>query len=225
MRVVGVISPRGRLRRTPSPLRESEYRKLRTTFNTMSEDERTSWNRRYREKSHLSLAPDPFLVQTYDEFIHPLFPRGREALDVAGGVGRHALFLAQRGWRVTLNDISEVGIDQAKAAADKRGLRGIEYVVCDTSEFNFGRARYDLVFVFFYLERSLFPKLRKALRPGGLLVYKTYTHEHRKYGRGPAHPMYFLKDNELLHAFGDMRVLFYRETVKERGVAELVARR
>ncbi len=191
----------------------------------MSENERASWNRRYREGSHYSFEPDSFLVEAYDEFVSPLFPQGGVALDVAGGIGRHTVYLAERGWRVTLNDISEVGIANARTVAKQRALRNIDYAICDTLDFDFGHARYDLVLVFFYLERSLFAKLHQTLRPGGLIVCKTYTQEHLKYGRGPTHPMYFLQGNELLRAFSDLRILFYRETVRERGVAELIAQR
>jgi hypothetical protein len=58
-----------------------------------------------------------------------------------------------------------------------------------------------------------------------LLVFKTYTREQLKLGGGPSHPMHLLEPNELLRAFGDMRVLHYRETVKDKAVAELVARK
>jgi len=68
-------------------------------------NERTSWNQRYRERSHSSLQPDPFLVDGYQEFIAPLFPAGGIALDIAGGVGRHAIWLAQRNWKVDSLDI------------------------------------------------------------------------------------------------------------------------
>lgn len=190
----------------------------------MSSSERESWNRRYREGSHSSRSADEFLLRTYDEYIQPLFPQGSTALDLAGGIGRHSIWLAERGWRVTLVDISEVAINEARHTARKRSVE-IESVVADTADYKFGRARFDLILVFFYLERALFPKIARALRPRGVLVYKTYTHEHRKFGRGPSHPMYFLKDNELLHAFRKFRVLSYRETVGDRGIAELVAQK
>src|SRR2546421_12991742 len=75
---------------------------------TMEHDERTLWNKKYSQGSHTSLEPDPFLLSAWSEFLKDIVPG--KALDVAGGVGRHALWLAERGWKVKLVDISEVGI-------------------------------------------------------------------------------------------------------------------
>ncbi len=187
-------------------------------------DERTSWNQRYQERSHSSLEPDPFLVDSYEEFIHPLFAQGGSALDVAGGVGRHSVWLAQRDWRVRLVDISEVGIARAQENAGNFPGR-IDFEVGDVSNFTADNKQYDLVLVFFYLQREVFPELLKALRPGGLLLYKTYTRLHPKFGRGPTHPMHLLEQNELLRAFPELTVLHYHETVRERGVAEFLGRK
>jgi 2-polyprenyl-3-methyl-5-hydroxy-6-metoxy-1,4-benzoquinol methylase len=80
-------------------------------------DEKASWNKKYSEGSHASLEPDPFLVSACQEFLSG--QRAGSALDVAGGVGRHAIWLARRGWRVRLLDISEIGIGLAEKNAAK----------------------------------------------------------------------------------------------------------
>ena len=72
------------------------------------------WNERYSRGEHIISEPMPLLVST----ISGLKP-GR-ALDVACGVGRHAIFLAERGWQVTAVDASSVGIELARAAARER---------------------------------------------------------------------------------------------------------
>jgi SAM-dependent methyltransferase len=191
----------------------------------MPDNERDAWNQRYREGSHGGRSPDPFLVKSFEEFIEPLFPATGTALDVAGGAGRHAVYLAERTWRVTLADIAEVGIERAHELAKAHGV-AIDFLAGDARSLDFGRERFDIVMVFFYLERDLLPMLAVALRPGGLVIYKTYTHEHEKFAiHRLSHPMYFLGDNELLHAFPGFRVLHYRESVHERGIAELVARK
>jgi tellurite methyltransferase len=184
-------------------------------------DERASWNRRYRQGSHTSLEPDALLPNAYKEFIIPLLPSAGRALDVAGGVGRHAIWLAERGWRVTLVDISDTGVHQARENARRRAKQ-IAFEVRDLAEFRAGKSRYDLVLVFFYLQREIFPELVKALRPGGVLVYKTYTQRQRNFGGGPTHPMHLLKPQELLRAFSALQILHYQETIRDRGVAELV---
>lgn len=198
------------------------------------QDEKALWNQKYREKSHSSLEPDPLLVSAYQEFLG-----GREpgsALDVAGGVGRHSIWLAQRGWSARMLDISEVGIGMARESVQRElGSHGKEVLVtAEVADLNatkeLGREKYDLVLVFFYLQRELFPALISALKPGGLVIYKTYTTEQRRFSggssnRGPSHPMFLLEPNELLRAFASLRVLHYHETVAEKGLAELVARK
>ena len=68
-------------------------------------EERQDWNRRYSDGSHASFEPDPFLNSAYDDFIQPLFPKSGSALDIAGGTGRHAIWLAELRWKVTVVDI------------------------------------------------------------------------------------------------------------------------
>lgn len=195
----------------------------------MAIDEKASWNKKYSEGSHSSLEPDPFLVSAYQEFITDR-PAG-SALDVASGVGRHAIWLAQRGWRTKLIDISEVGIGLAEKNAS-RALGPVAKEFLITSEVadldsvqDLGREQYDLVLVFFFLQRELFPALLESIKPGGTLIYKTYTTEQKNFSRGPSHPMFLLESKELLRAFSSLRVLHYHETVREKGVAELVARK
>ena len=195
----------------------------------MERNEKTEWNQRYRERSHSSLKPDPFLVTAYSQFLSAL-PAGK-ALDVAGGVGRHTLWLAERGWTVKLIDVSEVGIELARknlrALGRKTRLaKNVGFEVLDLQTVSdLGNAQYDLVLVFFYLQRELFPALIKTLKPGGFLIYKTYTLEQQKFSGGPSHPMHLLKPNELLRAFASLRVLYYHETIQQKGVAELMARK
>ena len=189
------------------------------------EDERQDWNRRYREGEHASFEPDPFLLSAYEDFIQPLFPKAGTALDIAGGMGRHAIWLAERRWKVTVVDISEVAFKKSKQKADERDVK-INFLVRDLRSFDPGEEKYDLVLVFFYLQRDLYPAVVKALKPGGLLVYKTYTEEHKtRHARTVRHPEYYLQPNELLHTFLRLDVLHYRETVQEKGLAELVARK
>lgn len=200
----------------------------------MQTDEKTLWDRKYSEKSHSSLQPDPLLVSAYAEFLSARSPGS--TLDVAGGVGRHALWLAQCGWKVKLLDVSAVGIELAKQNIT-RVLRPIKKDLLVTTEIadlnssrDVGHEQFDLILVFFYLQRELFPALISALKPSGLLIYKTYTTEQKRFTGGsfkggPSHPMFLLQPNELLHAFQSLRILHYHETNAEKGVAELVAQK
>ena len=140
-------------------------------------------------------------------------------------MGRHALWLARRGWSVTLADISPVGLEEARRRARKAGVK-LHLRQRDLRKARLPRARYDLVLVFFFLERKLFPALARALKPGGILLYKTYTRPQRKLNTGgPRDPRFLLKENELRRAFPGLQILSYREVVAEKAVAELVARK
>lgn len=173
----------------------------------------------------MSLEPDPFLVSAYSEFLTGASPGA--ALDVAGGIGRHTLWLAQRGWKVKLLDVSEVGIEHArKNICASAGEAGVEFEVADLQKCrSLGHGQYDLILVFFYLQRELFPALVSALKHGGLLLYKTYTLDQKRFAGGPSHPMHLLEPNELLQAFASLRILHYHESAQGKGVAELAARK
>ena len=195
---------------------------------TKPRNEREMWNQRYRGRSHASLEPDPFLVSAQHELVEPLMRKPGKALDVAGGPGRHALWLAMKGWHVTLAEVSEVALAKLETHAADRRVK-VQPLLADLStpagRKLIARDRYDLIVVFFYLERQLFPVLLKTLKPGGLLIYKTYTVDQLRFSGGPRHALHLLKHNELLRVFRKLRVLHYRETVREKGVAEFVGKR
>lgn len=187
-------------------------------------DERAEWNRRYRERPGSWKEPDLFLEQAFREYVSPLFPMGGHALDLAGGAGRNAIWLAKQNWQVTLADISEVGIALAKENAGS--LAGsIEFQVDNLRTFHATTDLYNLVLVFFYLDRAIFPEIVRSIRPGGLLVYKTYTVVNPKPTGGPTDPAFLLQPGELLRCFWQLQTLFYRETIRDRGVAELIAKK
>jgi tellurite methyltransferase len=192
--------------------------------------ERDRWNQKYREANKASspMSPDPFLPQAFAKYILPLFPNCGRALDLAGGSGRHAIWLAKQGWEVTLIDISETGVEQARQNAGPLATH-IHFVVDDLTRFETSQTHvehgFDVVMVFFHLERKIFPQLLHAIRSGGLLVYKTCTLSQAKLEYGPKDPAHLLKPDELLQLAADLRVLHYREDISERATAEMVARK
>jgi tellurite methyltransferase len=201
------------------------------SFISSSDKERERWNRKYREAAACATArtaPDPFLVRTFSEFILPEFPRGGSAFDLAGGAGRHTIWLAKQGWQVTIIDISETGIALARQNAGPLASH-IHFVVDDLTHFNaaqtqFGAA-FDVIMGFFYLERKVFPEVLGALRPGGLLIYKTYLAAKAKLPSGPKNPEHLLEPGELVRLATGLRILHCREEVTQRAFAELVARK
>jgi tellurite methyltransferase len=188
------------------------------------ENGKTKWNQRYRENPGSWVEADSFLIRAYDEFLCDAQPGW--ALDLAGGAGRNAIWLTERGWRVRLVDISDVGLKLAreKLPRDIPGHLKTEIVDLD-SVLDLGNEQYELIVVFYFLRRELFPAIARALKRGGTLIYRTYTVDRMKVPGGPSDPAYLLQPNELLRAFRDLRVLHYHEMVEGKAAAEIVARK
>ncbi len=191
------------------------------------EGDRERWNRKHASVQVGGWAPRPWLVDhraLLDE------QQGRRALDVACGRGREALYLAEIGFAVDALDVSDVVVDALARAARERDL-AVQARRVDLSAVPppLASGVYDVVTCFYFLLRPLLPALAAALAPGGLLFYETFTRDHVEVLGGDMNRDVLLGHNELLHAFGALRVLRYREAVigeeRRRAVASLVARR
>ncbi|MGC2247426.1 MAG: class I SAM-dependent methyltransferase [Terriglobales bacterium] len=189
-----------------------------------SSNERDRWNKKYRESPGSWLEPDPFLSFAFSEYVRPLFPAPGRALDLAGGAGRHAIWLARQGWEVTLVDIAKAGIEEARQNAGPLASR-VRCVEDDLTRFRASQIQFDVVMAFFYLDRKLFPEIVKSIRPGGLLVYKTLTRAQLDLSGGPKDPAYLLEKGELPRLAAGMQVLHYLEQTAGKATAELVARK
>jgi SAM-dependent methyltransferase len=155
-----------------------------------------------------------------------LLPQTGDALDVACGSGRHALWLAERGLRTTAVDRDADRIQALNAEAMRHNLPlKAEVIDLESATFQFTPDVHDVVVVVHYLHRPLFPSLIAALRPGGLLVYETFTRAQAARGR-PTNPAFLLEPGELLTRVQPLEVLASREGDYEgRMVASVIARR
>jgi dihydroneopterin aldolase len=155
-------------------------------------------------------APAPFLLQQ----THRL-PKGL-VLDVAAGSGRHALWLAAQGFHVDAVDRDSAALAQLAQSAAAHRLPAITTRTVDLEQpapFDpaFGRERYDAIAVFFYLHRPLFPLLIEALKPGGVLIYETFTIDnHLRHGH-PRRREFCLAQNELLSLASPLHIRHYDE--------------
>ena len=184
---------------------------------------REQWNERYRLGEHSSNEPDSFLVECagYWDLLG-----SRTALDLACGAGRHALYLAAHGFETTAVDFAEAGLETARRRVADLGLNlTTQAVDLEAPNADLGVEVYDLIVAVHYLHRPLFEQIRRALRPGGLVVYKTYTQDQLALPGGPKNPAYVLQANELLREFSEYRVLRYEEEVRGEGTAALLAQK
>lgn len=192
--------------------------------------ERERWNAKFLAGEAQMSEPNALVVAACSE----LAP-GR-ALDLAGGAGRHAIWLAQRGWQVVLTDIADEGLALARQRASAAGVSAFEASAgepgepgsitlrresaAETVEWARQRERFDLIIAVRVLLRELFCELPTLLVPGGTLVYMTFTSEHARFANGKS-TRYALRPGELRDAFPSLKTVVYRE---EGGEASLVAR-
>jgi SAM-dependent methyltransferase len=185
----------------------------------VAEGDRERWNARYAEEVE-PRPPSAFLLS-----LDALLPRRGRALDVAGGPGRNALWLARGGLEVTLADVSDVALERAARAAAAEGLP-LATVRLDLEEGPPPAGPWDLVVCTYFLHRPLLAALPATLAPGGLLVvaHATRTNLTRHPRPGPDH---VLEDGELPRLVRGLELVRAEEGWLEAGrhEARIVARR
>ncbi len=141
------------------------------------------WNLRY-EGAELVWTPRPnrFLVAETDG-LEP----GR-ALDLACGEGRHAVWLAELGWRPTAVDFSDVAIEKGRALAAARGVT-VDWTVADLNGYEPEALAFDLVLLFYLQlppdERGgVIRRAGAAVAPGGTFVLVAHDLRNLEQGYG-----------------------------------------
>ncbi len=172
----------------------------------MTKGDQVRWDRQHAA-GHGSDDASGFLKEILLSDSWPI-RRGR-ALDIATGKGRNAIFVAEQGFDVVAIDVSPVALDEARRRAAVKSL-SISWQQADLERIELPEATYDLVVDFNYLQRSLIPQIKAALKPGGHVIFETYLTGQEMIGH-PKNPAYLLRPNELLNLFRDYRVLCYRE--------------
>lgn len=157
------------------------------------------------------------------------------ALDLACGRGRHALAAAAAGIDVLAVDrrpelLASLAADAASRALTAGRLRcaALDLEAAARPALG-GAALFSVVFVFRYLHRPLMPWIEEVLRPGGLLIYETFTTEQRRLGWGPSRDAFLLAPGELPLLFPRLEIESYAEgpsgDPKHPETGRLVARR
>jgi len=137
-------------------------------------EQQALWDARYAAADYLfGTEPNTYLASQA-----PRLPAGGRALAVGDGEGRNAVWLAARGFEVTLVDISPVGLDKAQHLARKHGCR-IETIAADLTHWDWPTDRFDLaVEIFVHVpvaERQLIHRAMAAsLVPGGLALVEAF---------------------------------------------------
>ena len=195
----------------------------------MSELER--WEARYAEPGYLfGTEPNAFL-KSKAQLLKP----GQKALSVADGEGRNGVFLAELGLDVLAIDISPSALAKSAALARERGVT-LRTELTDIAGWNWPIETFDAVVAIFIQfsppkgREQVFSKIKRALKPGGLLLMEGYRPEQIRYKSGGPSDVQRLYTRALLEqAFGDFSSLeieehdsVVREGSRHTGMAALI---
>jgi SAM-dependent methyltransferase len=153
----------------------------------LSEFER--WEDRYTTPDYVfGREPNYFLASC-----KPLLPKSGKALAVADGEGRNGVWLAEQGLDVVSIDFSPSAQKKAEALAHARGVK-ITFHRVDVHTWDYPSDAFDVVVEIFTqfsspAERATkWAGMRRALKPGGLLIIQGYAPKQLQYNTGgPKH--------------------------------------
>ncbi|MDI3288739.1 class I SAM-dependent methyltransferase [Polyangium sp. 15x6] len=185
----------------------------------MADADRQKWDARYAAEGAPE-EPSAWLMS-----LDGHLPREGRALDVGGGAGRNAVWLAKRGLRVTLVDISPVGLSVAEERGREAGVT-IETLRRDLEEEPLPEGPWDVILQSHYLERPLFRRYPRLLAPNGLLVVEHPTRSNLLRHARPG-AAFLLEDGELPSLCAGLSMVRYEEGWTEQGrhEARCLARR
>lgn len=183
----------------------------------MSHADRERWDSRYAAADARAAPP----AATLRWLPSPTIRRDL-ALDLACGTGRHTRALLEMSYRVVGADISRVALEALRASLAPGTSAAL--VQLDVEAWPFAHASFDVVVQIDFLDRAALAVVRRALKPGGLLLLDTFAGPPSPGRPGPQRAAWRLAHGELAELFADWEVLRIDDTVgRER--AAILARR
>ncbi len=175
--------------------------------------DRNDWDERYREKELLWTAePNRFVVDA----VEGLAPG--TALDLAGGEGRNAVWLAEQGWEVTVLEWSGVAIGKGRELAARRGVV-VTFAEQDLFEWSPER-RFDLVLLVYFQvsdpgRSRVWASAADAVAPDGRLVVIGHDSRNLDEGHGgPQHPDFLYTADDVVRALPEELTVVRAELVE-----------
>jgi len=178
------------------------------------------WEQRFDTPDYaFGKAPNYFL-----ESCKALLPKSGQALAVADGEGRNGVWLAEQGLDVLSVDFSPSGQRKASALARERGV-DVRFELADVHTWAYPEAAFDVVAEIFTqfsapAERARkWAGMRRALKPGGLLILQGYTPRQLQYGTGGPKEVENLYTRAMLEqafrGFADMTIVEEERDIQE----------
>ena len=183
----------------------------------MTISDREKWDGRYAQMGPAGPAP------SWLERVRGHLPAWGNALDVASGSGRIALWLARRGYETAAVDTSEVGLSLLQRSARDQELE-LETRVLDLQYEPLPQGPFSVIAFFHYLDRELFAAMAAGLTVGGVLLCELHTTANLAYRPHPSRRC-LLESGELPGLVAPLRLLQYGEGVYggDQGLARCVA--
>jgi len=203
----------------------------------MPSSDKDFWNGRFATESYVfGTRPAAFVADN----AHTIPPRSR-VLVPADGEGRNSVLLAEMGHQVVATDIAEAGIAKARKLAQARGV-SVEFRHLDLQGWQWPAAEFDAVVAVFIqfappaFRDEIFAGMKRAVRPGGVVLLHGYTPKQLDYRTGGPAAVEQLYTEELLReAFADwelLRIEAYERDLDEgeghkgrSAIIDLIARR
>jgi len=162
--------------------------------------------------------PNGFLKQMLPEL------QTGSALDLACGTGRDSVYMAAHGWEVTGIDWLPDAIEKARTLSSRYGL-SLAFSIKDIERQDFAPPeQYDLISCAFFLHRPMVAQMHEWLKPGGAIIYETFTVKHREQFGKPSSDAHVLEADELRTCFSDFNIVRYEEGWRDgRHTARLFA--
>ena len=187
----------------------------------MAQKDKERWNEKYLDKNIAQkLSTATKIVQEYAKE-----SRGKQALDIACGIGRHSKYLVSQGFSIDALDVSSVAIEQLQ------GLKNIHAQEVDFDSHTLEKEKYDLIVCTYYPERKLLPQMIAGLNKDGIIIFETFVHDTSNKS-SPSNPKFLLKKDELKNYFSkDCELLVMKEWIdidykgNESSKASMVARK
>jgi SAM-dependent methyltransferase len=152
-------------------------------------------------------------------------------VELACGRGRIACAVAARGLPVIGLDRSAGFLEdlRRRAEAERLPVQPVRVDLETGAGLPLWPGRCGALLVFRYLHRPLAKEIVRALAPGGLLLYETFTIHQRELGHGPRNPAFLLNEGELPTLFRGLEPIASWEGTtagdSPSAVARLAARR
>jgi len=180
---------------------------------TNDETSESRWDSRYRENPLLK-DPSLFLCEQYKHF-----PPTGTVVDVAGGNGQNAIWLANQGFSTTLLDVSSVALTQAQEHAKKKKVT-IECLQHDLEKQSMPKGRkWDGIFLQLFLDRALIRTIPESLNIGGVFLFAHPTQTNLEKHEHPSE-RFLLADGEihtLVEQLQSMRIINIDEAWRASG--------